>query len=59
MDLVIVVILLLLVAFIYKKFSSFIYFFGILDIFLRLAALIKYQLDIREVTQCLNKYVPE
>ena len=59
MDLVIVVILLLLVAFIYKKFSSFIYFFGILDIFFRLRALIKYQLDIPEVTQFFNKYVPE
>lgn len=59
MDLVIVVVLLLIVACIYKKFSSFIYFFGILDIFFRILALLKYQLDIPELTQFFNTYIPE
>lgn len=59
MDLVIIIVLLILVALIYKKVTNFIYFFGILDIFFRLLTLIKYQLNIPELTDFFNTYVPE
>ena len=59
MDLVIVIVLLLIVACIYKKVSNFVYFFGIMDLFFRIITLIKYQLNIPELNSFFNAYVPE
>lgn len=58
MDLVILLILVGIVVFIFKKFSSFIYFLAIIDILLRILTFIKLQIPSQEVYALLNKYVP-
>ncbi|MBE6144147.1 MAG: hypothetical protein E7169_01040 [Firmicutes bacterium] len=58
MDLVILVVLIGIVVFIFKKFSSFIYFIAIVDILLRILTFIKTQISNYEIYSFLNKYVP-
>lgn len=58
MDLVILLVLIGIVVFIFKKFSSFIYFVAIVDIFLRILTFIKLQISNYEIYNLLNKYVP-
>ena len=58
MDLVILVVLMGIVVFIFKRFSSFIYFIAIIDILLRILTLIKTQIANYEIYSFLNKYVP-
>lgn len=58
MDLVILLVLIGIVVFIFKKFSSFIYFVAIADIFLRIMTFIKLQISNYEIYNFLNKYIP-
>ena len=58
MDLVILVVLMGIVVFIFKRFSSFIYFIAIIDILLRILTFIKTQIANYEIYSFLNKYVP-
>ena len=58
MDLVILLVLIGIVVFIFKKFSSFIYFVAIIDIFLRILTFIKLQISNYEIYSFLNKYIP-
>lgn len=58
MDLVILLILVGIVVLIFKKFSSFIYFLAIVDIFLRIMTFIKLQISNYEIYNFLNKYIP-
>lgn len=58
MDLVILFVLIGIVIFIFKKFSSFIYFIAIIDILLRIIAFIKLQISNYEIYTFLNKYFP-
>lgn len=55
MDLVVFIVLLIIVVFFFKRFSSFIYFIGIVDIFLRLFAFIKATVEIPEVYNLMNR----
>lgn len=55
LDLVVFIVLLIVVVFFFKRFSSFIYFIGIVDVFLRLFAFIKATVEIPEVYNLLNR----
>lgn len=58
MDLVILLVLIGIVVFIFKKFSSFIYFIAVIDIFLRIITFIKLQISNSEIYSFLNRYIP-
>lgn len=58
MDLVILVVLIGVVIFFFKQFSSFVYFMALTDIFLRLFHLIAATLGIPEFTAFVIKYIP-
>lgn len=57
-DLVILLILLGLVVFFFRRFSSFVYAVAIIDIFLRLLTFLKYN-TVPEVKALIGKYLPE
>lgn len=59
MDLAIFLILMALVIFFFKRFSSFIYFVAIVDIFLRILTFIKNNVNVPELYALINKYIPE
>lgn len=59
MDLAIFLILLALVIFFFKRFSSFIYFVAIVDIFLRILTFIKNNVNVPELYALINRYIPE
>lgn len=58
MDLVILVVLMGIVVFVFKQFSSFVYFMAIVDIFLRIVAFIKVNIGIPELASFLDAYIP-
>lgn len=58
MDLVVLLVLIGIVVFIFKRFSSFIYFIAIIDILLRILTFIKLQIMSSELYVFLNKYIP-
>lgn len=58
MDLVILLVLIALVIFFFKRFSNVIYCLGIIDIFLRIVTFIKVQLLKGEIYVFINKYFP-
>ena len=58
MDLIIILVLIGFVLFFFRRFSSFIYFIGIMDIFLRIVTFIKVQLTTGTVYNFINQYIP-
>lgn len=58
MDLVILLVLMGLVIFFFKRFSNFIYFIAIADILLRIVTFAKEQLASGDVYTFMNKYIP-
>ena len=58
MDLVIFIVLVLIVVTLFKSFDSFVYFFAIVDILLRILDFLKQLLNIPELTTFLNQNVP-
>lgn len=58
-DLVVFVILILIVIMFFKRFSSFVFFMAIIDIFLRIFAFIKNNIGLRDVAALIDKYFPE
>lgn len=58
MDLVILIIILAIIVLIFKKFSSFVYFTVIIDLFLRILHQISSMLAIAEISSFVNKYIP-
>lgn len=58
MDLIILIILIGIVIFTFKKFSSFIYFFAIVDIFLRILTFIRLNINLPELSNFIAKYIP-
>jgi hypothetical protein len=58
MDLVILLVLIGLVVFFHKKFSSVIYFIAIADILLRIITFIKDKITGGQIHDFINKYVP-
>lgn len=57
-DLIIIVVLLLIVVLCFRRFSSFVYSFAIIDIFLRIVNFIKNNVPIDELRSALGKYFP-
>lgn len=58
MDLVILLVLMGLVIFFFKRFSNVIYFIAIADILLRIVTFVKEQLATGEILAFMNKYIP-
>ncbi len=58
-DLIILLILLIIVVMFFKRFSSFVFFIAIVDIFLRILAFIKHNIPARDVAALIGKYLPE
>jgi hypothetical protein len=58
MDLVILIILLAIVVIIFKKFSSFVYFMVIIDLFLRILHELTSLINVYELTSFVTKYIP-
>ncbi len=58
-DLFIVVILLLIVIFCFRRFSSFVYAFAIIDIFLRILNFVQNNVPVPELQALIGKYFPD
>ena len=58
-DLVVLAILIIAVIFFFRKFSSFVYLIGILDIGLRILAFIKDNIGLKDVSTLIGTYLPE
>lgn len=58
-DLVVLIILILIVIMFFKRFSSFVFFMAIVDIFLRIMAFIKYNIGLQDISNIIGKYLPE
>jgi len=58
MDLVILIVLIAIAIIFFKRFSSFIYFLAITDIFLRIMTFINVELARLGIYLYLNKYIP-
>lgn len=58
-DLIVLIVLLLLVIMFFKRFSSFVFFIAIMDIFLRIITFIKYNIGLKDVSAIIGKYLPE
>ena len=60
MDALIVTVIIFVAVFLVKRtFSGVIYAFAITDIFLRLMAFVKYHIPAKDVSNIINKYLPE
>jgi len=57
-DLIVIVVLLLIVIFCFRRFSSFVYSYAIIDIFLRLLHFIEINVPVKELQLLKNKYFP-
>ena len=58
-DLVVLIVLLVVVVMFFKRFSSFVYFVAIIDIFLRLLTFIKNNIGLPDLAAVIDKYLPE
>ena len=58
MDLIILIFLIGIVIFFFRRFSSFIYFIAIADIFFRIVTFIKVELTTGDIYAIINKYIP-
>lgn len=57
-DLVVLILVLLVVLFVFRRFSSFVYAVAIVDIFLRIMAFIKDNVPVPELKALIGKYLP-
>lgn len=57
-DVALLVILCILVIMFFKRFSSFVFFIAIFDIFFRILAFIKENIPLEDVAQVMGKYLP-
>ena len=58
-DLIVLIIAVIIVIMFFKRFSSFVFFMAIIDIFLRILTFIKYNIGLKDVSQVIGKYLPE
>lgn len=59
LDLIIIVVLLVLVAIYFRRFSNFVYAFAIIDIFLRILNFIQNNVKVPELQKFIGKYFPD
>ena len=57
--LVIIILIFLAIFFVKRTFSGAIYAFAIVDIFLRLMSFIKYNIGEKDISNIIDKYLPE
>lgn len=58
-DLIVLIVLILVVIMFFKRFSSFVFFMAIIDIFLRILTFIKNNIGLPDVSALIGKYLPE
>lgn len=58
-DLIILIILIVVVIMFFKRFSSFVFFMAIIEIFLRILTFIKNNIGLPDVSALIGKYLPE
>lgn len=58
-DLIVLVVLIFIVVMFFKRFSSFVFFMAIADIFLRILTFVKNNIGLPDVAALINKYIPE
>ncbi len=58
-DIIVLIVALIVVIMFFKRFSSFVFFVAIVDIFLRILAFIKNNIGLRDVAAVIGKYLPE
>ena len=58
-DLIVLIVLILVVVMFFKRFSSFVFFMAIIDIFLRILTFIKNNIGLPDVSALIGKYLPE
>ena len=58
-DLITFIIGIILVLMFFRRFSSFVFFMAIVDIFLRIFAFIKNNIGLNDVAVVIGKYLPE
>jgi len=57
-DLIALIILMLVVIMFFKRFSSFVFFVAIFDIFFRILTFIKLNITLQDVVVVMNRYIP-
>lgn len=58
-DLIVLVVLMIVVIMFFKRFSSFVFFIAIVDMFLRLLTFVKNNIPLKDVSAIIGKYIPE
>ena len=58
-DLIVVLVLIGVVIYLFRRFDSFVYLIAIIDIALRILTFLKYNLGLPDVSALINKYIPE
>ncbi len=58
-DVIVLLVLIFIVIMFFKRFSSFVFFMAIIDIFLRILAFIKHNINLKDVSSIIDKYLPE
>ena len=58
-DLIVLIILIVVVIMFFKRFSSFVFFMAIVEIFLRILTFIKNNIGLPDVAALIGKYLPE
>ena len=58
-DLVLFIVLIVIVIMFFKRFSSFVFFVAIVDVFLRILTFIKLNIGLSDVSALIGKYIPE
>ena len=58
-DLNVLIVLMIVVIMFFKRFSSFVFFIAIVDIFLRILTFIKNNIGLSDLSALIDKYLPE
>lgn len=57
-DLILLIILMVVVIMFFKRFSSFVFFIAVFDIFFRILTFIKLNIPLADVAAIMDKYIP-
>lgn len=58
-DLIVLALIIIVVVVCFRRFSSFVYVIGLLDVFLRALTLVKNHIGLPDVAGLIGKYIPE
>ena len=58
-DLILLIVAMVVVVMFFKRFSSFVFFVAIVDIFLRILTFVKNNIGLSDVAHVIDKYIPE